>query len=85
MLDKTITSALLNLRAQIIRHKLEGIKHVEALLIARSVTLPSPTHFAERFVCGFFASFVNGAKAQGASGGGKEEMLGHDALLSLLM
>ena len=45
----------------------------------------SPTHFAERVVCGFLTSFVDGAKAQGASGGGKEEMLGHDALLSLLM
>ncbi len=37
MLDKTITSALLNLRAQIIRGKLEGLEHVEALLIARGV------------------------------------------------
>ena len=49
MLDKTITSALLNLRAKIIRHKLEGLKHVEALLIARSVTLPKvPQKIAQR-------------------------------------
>ena len=37
MLDKTITSALLNLRAQIIRDKLEGLEHVNALLVARGV------------------------------------------------
>lgn len=37
MLDKTITSALLNLRAQIIRGRLDGLGHVEALLVARSV------------------------------------------------
>ena len=37
MLDKTITSALLNLRAQIIRSKLEGLEHVNALLVARGV------------------------------------------------
>ena len=39
MLDKTITSALLQLRAQIIRGKLEGLEHVEALLLARGVDL----------------------------------------------
>ena len=37
MLDKTITSALLNLRAQIIRGKLVGLEHVNALLVARGV------------------------------------------------
>ena len=37
MLDKTITSALLNLRAQIIRGKLDGLEHVSALLVARGV------------------------------------------------
>ena len=41
MLDKTITSALLNLRAQIIRGKMEGLEHVEALLVARGVGLPA--------------------------------------------
>ncbi len=40
MLDKTITSALLQLRAQIIRGKLDGLDHVEALLLARGVELP---------------------------------------------
>ena len=37
MLDKTITSALLNLRAQIIRGKLDGLEHVNALLVALGV------------------------------------------------
>ena len=37
MLDKTITSALLALRAQTIRCKLDGLDHVEALLLARGV------------------------------------------------
>ena len=37
MLDKTITSALLNLRSQIIRGKLDGLEHVNALLVARGV------------------------------------------------
>ena len=41
MLDKTITSALLNLRAQIIRDKRDGLGHVEALLVARGVGLPA--------------------------------------------
>ena len=40
MLDKTITSALLNLRAKIIRGNLDGLDHVEALLAARGVDLP---------------------------------------------
>lgn len=40
MLDKTITSALLQLRAQIIRGSLDGLEHVEALLRARGVDLP---------------------------------------------
>ena len=40
MQDRTITSALLNLRAQIIRGKLDGLDHVEALLAARGVDLP---------------------------------------------
>ncbi len=40
MLDKTITSALLQLRAQIIRGRLDGLDHVEALLRARGVALP---------------------------------------------
>ena len=37
MLDKTITSALLNLRARIVRDKLDGLEHVNALLVARGV------------------------------------------------
>lgn len=37
MLSKTITSALLNLRVQIIRDGLGGLDHVEALLVARGV------------------------------------------------
>ena len=40
MLDKTITSALLALRAQIIRGKLDGLDHVEALLLAGGAALP---------------------------------------------
>ena len=40
MQDKTITNALLNQRAQIIRGKLGGLDHVEALLVARGVDLP---------------------------------------------
>ena len=49
MLDKTITSALLNLRAQIIRGKMEGLEHVEALLAARGVGLPVvPRKIAQR-------------------------------------
>lgn len=40
MLDKTITNALLQLRAHIVRGNLDGREHVEALLIARGVVLP---------------------------------------------
>ncbi len=40
MLNKTITSALLNLRAQIIREGRDGLDHVEALLQARVPVLP---------------------------------------------
>ncbi|MES2843723.1 MAG: hypothetical protein V4804_17035 [Pseudomonadota bacterium] len=39
MLDKTITNALLALRAQIVRERLGGLNHVEALLVARGVEL----------------------------------------------
>jgi hypothetical protein len=39
MLDKTIDSALANLRAQIIRGKLDGLDHVEALMLARGMAL----------------------------------------------
>ena len=39
MLDKTITNALLQLRAQIIRGGLDGLGHVETLLIARGADL----------------------------------------------
>lgn len=37
MLDKTIISALLNLRKQIIRDGLTGLDHVNALLAARGI------------------------------------------------
>jgi hypothetical protein len=37
MLDKTVTSALLHLRAQIIRDRLDGLDHVNALLVQRGV------------------------------------------------
>jgi hypothetical protein len=37
MLDKTITNALLALRAQIIRENLGGLDHVNALLITRGI------------------------------------------------
>ena len=37
MLDKSITSALLALRAQIIRGNLDGLDHVEALLVQRGI------------------------------------------------
>ena len=40
MLDKTITSALLALRAQIIKSRLDGLDHVEALLTARGIDVP---------------------------------------------
>jgi hypothetical protein len=40
MLDKSIDGALLALRKQIIRDKLDGLEHVEALLIMRDVDLP---------------------------------------------
>jgi hypothetical protein len=43
MLDKTITSALLNLRASIIREGRDGLDHVEALLVARGVN-PAAQH-----------------------------------------
>ena len=39
MLDKTITSALLTLRKQIIREQLDGLEHVNALLSSRGVRL----------------------------------------------
>lgn len=51
MLDKTITSALLNLRAQIIRGKLDCLDHVEALLVARDIDLAAqhvPQQIAQR-------------------------------------
>ncbi len=37
MQDKTITNALLELRKQIIRGNLEGLDHVNALLVARGI------------------------------------------------
>ena len=37
MLDKTITSALINLRRQIIRGKLDGLPHIDALLVQRGI------------------------------------------------
>ena len=40
MLDKTITNALLQLHAQIVRGNLDGLAHVEALLMARGVVPP---------------------------------------------
>ena len=40
MQDKTINSALLNLRKQIIRGNLDGLDHVEALLSLRAVPMP---------------------------------------------
>ncbi len=40
MLDKTIDSVLLALRADIIRRRMDGLEHVEALLRLRSVPLP---------------------------------------------
>lgn len=40
MLDKTITNALLALRAEIIRDGMSGLEHVEALLTLRQVALP---------------------------------------------
>ena len=46
MLDKTITSALLQLRAQIIRGRLDGLAHVQALLLARGVDLAG--HYVAR-------------------------------------
>ena len=39
MLDKTITSALITLRAQIIRGNMDGLVHVEALLRTRGAAL----------------------------------------------
>lgn len=47
MLDKTITNALCQLRAQIIRGKLDGLEHVEALLLARGVD-PAAQHVPQQ-------------------------------------
>lgn len=41
MQDKSINGALLALRKQIIRGKLDGLAHVEALLVMRGVDLPT--------------------------------------------
>lgn len=41
MQNKTINSALLNLRKQIIRGNLDGLAHVEALLVMRCVPMPA--------------------------------------------
>lgn len=43
MLDKTITNALLALRAQIIRDNLDGLGHVNALLTQRGID-PAAQH-----------------------------------------
>jgi hypothetical protein len=43
MLDKTITNALLHLRAQIIRENQDGLDHVNALLVTRGVD-PAAQH-----------------------------------------
>ena len=55
MLDKTVTSALLQLRLMIIREGLDGLPHVDALLIARGVdpqsqhvTKPRPVNMLAR-------------------------------------
>jgi hypothetical protein len=49
MLDKSINSALLALRAQIIRDSLDGLDHVNALLVMRGVPRPRvPRKFAQR-------------------------------------
>ena len=47
MLDKTITSALCQLRAQIIRGKLGGLEHVNALLLAQGVD-PAAQHVPQK-------------------------------------
>jgi hypothetical protein len=59
MLDKTIDSALVNLRKQIIRGSLDGLPHVEALLILRGldpasqhVTKPRPDNLLARRAMG---------------------------------
>ena len=41
MQDKTINNALLALRKQIIRGKLDGLAHVEAFLVMRGVDMPA--------------------------------------------
>ena len=41
MQDKSINGALLALRKQIIRGKLDGLEHVEALLVMRGVHMPA--------------------------------------------
>jgi hypothetical protein len=41
MLDKSIDGALLALRKQIIRGKLDGLEHVEVLLAMRGVHMPA--------------------------------------------
>lgn len=46
MLDKTINNALLRLRAQIIRDGLEGLQHVEAMLLLRGIDPAS--HYVRR-------------------------------------
>ena len=52
MLDKTITAALLALRAQIIRGKLDGLDHVEALLALRGAALPHVRRMIPANSCG---------------------------------
>lgn len=59
MLDKTIDSALVNLRKQIIRGNLDGLDHLEALLILRGidpaiqhVTKPRPDNLLARRAMG---------------------------------
>lgn len=39
-----------------------------------------PAHFAELGVSSFLAIFLDGAQAQGASGGREKEVLGHDTV-----
>jgi hypothetical protein len=67
MQDKSIDGALLALRKQIIRGKLDGLEHVEALLLMRGVDLPRvmPPKRPDAARRGHMARLVIGALREG--------------------
>ena len=71
MQDKSINNALLELRAQIIRGGLDGLDHVEALLLARGVDLPHvpKSHAANSLPRMAMLRLLVGALRDGPKGG----------------